>query len=124
MGRQKANKTHRPRPGYLPPAFGGDPIRNLAPAWDAAIANGLMPSGNEVNYRSLPNGDVLSDAIGSDGQMLVDGRELTPAWAAELRQAKPAFSGLIDVFVQQSSTWTRISDMPPCEHSAGACTHH
>ncbi|MER5675286.1 hypothetical protein [Pseudonocardia alni] len=123
MGRQKTNKTRRPRPGHVPPAFGGDPIRDLAPAWDAAIADGLMPSGNEVNYRALPDGSVLSDAIGSDGQLLVDGRELTPAWAAELRQTKPLFAGLIDVYVQQSSTWTRISDMAPCEHSTGICNH-
>ncbi|MER6257818.1 hypothetical protein ABT224_41525 [Streptomyces sp. NPDC001584] len=116
MGRQKKlNKARRTR--------GGDAIRDLAPAWDAAIAEGLMPSGNEVNYRSLLTGEVLSDAIGSDGQLLVDGRELTPAWAAELRETKPAFATLIDVFEEQAAGWTRISEMPPCEHSTCACTH-
>ncbi|MER5417897.1 hypothetical protein [Streptomyces virginiae] len=62
-----------------------------------------MPSGNEVNYRLLLTGEVLSDAIGSDGQLLVDGRELTPAWAADLRETKPAFATLIDVFEEQAA---------------------
>jgi hypothetical protein len=98
-------------------------MRRLLLAWDRAVAAGLMLSGTDVNYRTTPNGDVLSDAIGADGQLLVDGQELTSEWAARLRQTKPVFAGLIDTFETVSAEWTRISDMGPCEHSICSCTH-
>lgn len=92
-------------------------LARIQAAWDRAVDTGLMPDGNEVNYRALPTGDVLSDSIGSDGQLLVDGRELTPEWAAELRHMKPIFAGLINEFEKASQSWVRISEMGPCKHS-------
>ncbi|MFF4927157.1 hypothetical protein ACFY4B_41905 [Kitasatospora sp. NPDC001261] len=92
-------------------------MRRLQLAWDQAIDAGLMDDGTDVNYRVTPDGSVLSDAIGRDGQLLVDGRELTGQWAAELRRTKPVFAGLIDNFEQISSRWTRLSDMGACGHS-------
>ncbi|MFD3940225.1 hypothetical protein ACFWSP_35370 [Streptomyces sp. NPDC058618] len=120
MGRKKLKPR---RAGHQPPAFGIDVLRELTAAWDSAVAAGLMTPDTEVNYRALQTGnpDVISDAIGTDGQLLVDGRELTPAWAAELRRTKPLFAELIDFYVQQSAAWTRISDMPPCEHASCDC---
>ncbi len=107
--------------GGMPPSE--EEMQQLFVAWDLAIETGLMLSGAEVNYRTTPEGDVISDAIGMDGEMLVDGRELTPEWGARLRQTKPAFVGLIDIYETMTTTWTRISDMGPCEHSTCGCAH-
>ena len=125
MGRIKPQRTQRDR--RRTPGAGGPPpgaieeTARLKVAWDRAIDTGLMPEGNEVNWRALATGDLISDAIGGDGQMLVDGQELTDEWAAELRRTKPVFAGLVDVFLETSRGWTRISEMGPCEHATCHC---
>lgn len=126
MGRIKPKRAQRDRRRTTGPAAdfppgGVEELARLKEAWDRAIDTGLMPAGNEVNWRSLPTGELISDAIGSDGQMLVDGQELTAEWAAELRRTKPLFAGLIDVFEETSRGWTRISEMGPCEHATCDC---
>ena len=117
MGRNKPKRNQR-RTG---PASGTDELARLKAAWDRAVDTGLMPDDNEVNYRALATGELISDAIGTDGQLLVDGQELTAEWAAELRRTKPAFAGLVDVFAETSRGWQRISEMGPCEHAACDC---
>jgi len=89
-------------------------ILALKSEWDKAVHTGLMDDDTEVNWRLLPaTGEVLSDAIGREAQLLVDGRELTPEWAAELRRTKPAFAGLVDIFAETSSGWFRLTPVPP-----------
>lgn len=128
MGRIKPQRSQRDRRRTQGQAHGAgappgaiEETARLKAAWDRAIDTGLMPEGNEVNWRALPTGDLISDAIGGDGQMLVDGQELTAEWAAELRRTKPVFAGLVDVFVETSRGWTRISEMGPCEHATCHC---
>lgn len=127
MGRIKPKRAQRDRlrpttgPASSFPPGGVDELARLKAAWDRAIDTGLMPEGNEVNWRSLPTGELISDAIGGDGQMLIDGQELTAEWAAELRRTKPVFAGLVDVFEETSRGWTRISEMGPCEHATCNC---
>lgn len=128
MGRdaKRAKQTRRDkrrRQNLTPSPFPEGEMKRLKVEWDAAVAMGLMLDGTEVNYRATASGDVLSDAVGADGQMLVDGQELTPEWAAELRRAKPLFAGLIDMYEQISGTWTPISQMGPCEHATCSCAH-
>ncbi|MGV9907605.1 hypothetical protein ACWDU8_34870 [Streptomyces sp. NPDC003388] len=114
MGRFKPKAARRSRP-QLPPHVAVE-LERLHQEWDRAVAAGLMPEGTEVNYRTLIDGSVLSDAIGGDGQFLVDGRELTPEWSAELRRMKPQFAGLLDIWEEQTRDWVPISQMGPCEH--------
>lgn len=128
MGRIKPQRTQRDRrrtPGQAhgagaPPGAVEETAR-LKAAWDRAIDMGLMPEGNEVNWRALPTGELISDAMGGGGQLLVDGQELTAEWADELRRTKPVFAGLVDVFVETSRGWTRISEMGSCPHSTCGC---
>nr|WP_192964717.1 hypothetical protein [Streptomyces venezuelae] len=123
---KQARRDKRRRQDFTPPPFPEDEMKRLKVEWDAAVAMGLMLDGTEVNYRATAKGDVLSDAVGADGQMLVDGQELTPEWAAELRRTKPLFAGLIDTYdtyEQISNAWTPISQMGPCEHATCSCAH-
>ncbi|MFE3560611.1 hypothetical protein ACFXKW_38050 [Streptomyces sp. NPDC059193] len=126
MGHIKPQRTQRDRRrteglGVGAPPGAVEETARLKAAWDRAIDTGLMPEGNEVNWRALPTGDLISDAIGGDGQMLVDGQELTAEWAAELRRTKPVFAGLVDVFVETARGWTRLSEMGPCPHATCDC---
>jgi hypothetical protein len=113
--RQRKARDARAGERAVPP--GREELARLKAAWDRAIDTGLMPEGNEVNWRALSTGELISDAIGGDGQMLVDGQELTAEWADELRRTKPVFAGLVDVLQETSRGWTRISEMGPCEHT-------
>ncbi|MGW1617240.1 hypothetical protein ACWCQZ_49590 [Streptomyces sp. NPDC002285] len=97
----------------------GAEVRRLIPFWEQAVDLGLMASGTDVNYRTTLNGDVLSDAIGAGGRLLVDGRELTPAWAAELRRTKPALAPLIDHFERTGET----EMLPPGEYGVFTFPH-
>lgn len=92
-------------------------LERLQLAWDEAVRTGLMEDGCDVSYHRLPKGGgILSTAIGLDGQVLVDGRELTAEWATELRRRKPAFAGLIDIYEEKTREWTRLSAMGPGLH--------
>jgi hypothetical protein len=123
MGRTKPKRTQRDRRTHGQAQSAGAPqgsiedLARLKTAWDRAIDTGLMLEDNEVTYIALPSGEVISHALGHDGQLLVDGQELTAEWAAELRRTKPVFAGLVDVFAETSRGWTRISEMGPCEHA-------
>jgi hypothetical protein len=120
MGRdaRRAKQARRDKRKRLEAVGSGDfapisELERLAGAWDEAVRTGLMEDGNDVSYHRLSKGRVISTAIGLDGQVLVDGRELTAAWADELRRSKPAFAGLVDIFEEKARQWTRLSVMGP-----------
>jgi hypothetical protein len=120
MGRdaKRAKQARRDKRKRLEPpqhsiTVGPSELERLAEAWDEAVRAGLMEDGCDVSYHRLSRGRVISTAVGLDGQVLVDGRELTAAWADELRRSKPAFAGLIDIFEEKARQWTRLSAMGP-----------
>jgi hypothetical protein len=116
--RAKQQRRDKRKRSEAPDSFGPvSELERLKPAWDEAVRAGLMEDGNDVSYHKLPKGGgVLSTAIGLDGQVLVDGRELTAGWAAELRRTKPAFAGLVDIYEEKARGWVRLSAMGPGLH--------
>ncbi|MFC8013202.1 hypothetical protein [Streptomyces cinereoruber] len=89
-----------------------DPMRELGAAWDRAVSSGLMENGTDVSYHMAPTGGVISTAIGAAAQLLVDGRELTPEWAEELRRSKPEFAGLVAGLQEKAAGWDRYERAP------------
>ncbi|MFJ9899602.1 hypothetical protein ACIQPR_40340 [Streptomyces sp. NPDC091280] len=104
MGRIKKQRAERDarrqsgaRPAAAPP-FPQAEMERILRAWDRAIDTGLMASGTDVKYHFTPDGKVLSVAVGTSGQVLVNGERLTPSVAERLRTEMPLLAGMVTFY--------------------------
>lgn len=80
------------------PTVSESELRRIDKAWDRAIGNGLMDDGAETTYHCTPDGKLLSTAVGKTGQILVNGEQLTPRLAHQLRREMPFLAQLVTLY--------------------------
>lgn len=95
--RDKRRRTTGGAMGGAPP-FPEAAMRRVLAAWNQAIDSGLMADGAETKYHFTPDGEVLSVAVGKNGQVLANGERLTPSVAERLRRELPLLAHMVTFY--------------------------
>ncbi|MGH3802692.1 MAG: hypothetical protein ACRDTD_21720 [Pseudonocardiaceae bacterium] len=80
------------------PPFPEAEMKRIWRAWNGAVEMGLMEDGAETKYHFIPDGKVLSVAVGRSGQILANGERLTPSVGDRLRVEMPFLAQMVTFY--------------------------
>ncbi|MEE1782703.1 hypothetical protein PUR71_07170 [Streptomyces sp. SP17BM10] len=71
-----------------------------------------MDDGAETKYHVAPDGQVLSVAVGTSGQLLANGEPLTPSVADRLRLEMPWLAGIVTFYENNQAAGRGLEGSP------------